>query len=92
MGGKINPFKKSKKQLSLVLVGSPKSRWTGQNSHFYLLSHPPNSYVIGNIFNERKLVLEPLRVVKVKVKVKVTTKKFGKSLILPELLYDLRYC
>ena len=41
------------------------------------------------IFNERKLVLELLNVVKVKVKVKVTMKKFRDRFLLPESLDDL---
>ena len=41
------------------------------------------------IFNERKLVLELLNVVKVKVKVKITMKKFRNCLLLPESLNDL---
>ena len=40
------------------------------------------------IFNERKLVLEPLNSLKFKVKVKVTMKKFRNSSLSPELLDD----
>ena len=40
------------------------------------------------LFNERKLVLEPLISVKVKDKVKVTMKKFRNSSLLHELLDD----
>ena len=39
-----------------------------------------------DIFNERKLLLEPLKVVK------VIKKKFGNSFILHELLEDIQYC
>ena len=45
--------------------------------------------VIFNVFNKRKLVLELLNVVKVKVIVKVTMKKFRNRFLLPELLDDL---
>ena len=44
------------------------------------------------IFNERKLVLEPLISVKVKVKVKVTMKKFSNSFLFPQLLDGFWYC
>ena len=55
----------------------------------YRLIMQPNSEAQSYlIFNERKLVLETVSV----VKVKVTTKKFRNSLILPDLLDDLCYC
>ena len=50
---------------------------------------PDYGHIVAGIFNEQKLVLELLRVVKVKVTVTVTMKMFRNTFILPELLDDL---
>ena len=58
--------------------------------HFDQKLRKPENFYLATIFNERKLVLELLKVVIVKVK--VTMKKFRSSFLLSELLDDLWYC